>query len=112
MVHGPDKVGGAEVAVAHLEQIAAHLFNTGRHVDAGTAQLFGRHQFLLNQFTQDAATLFVLGVGGLHHIGRPEVGQAAHGDQSQQADHHDDTDGDCTGIEPDPGRAGFGPFAY
>ena len=109
--HHPGEVRAGHVAVADLQQLAGHEL-AALHVhrqatgqQAGARHLFGFHQLagqLLRRLAGDA-------VLGFDHIGRPEVGEAAHGDHRQQAEGHDHGDGDGTAVHPHPGGAALEP---
>ncbi|MDR6356240.1 hypothetical protein Q3H58_002911 [Pseudomonas psychrotolerans] len=109
----PDEVAARQVAVAHLEQFAGQgLASVRRQRQPGAAQPLHGYRFGLHHLTQHQPFRQARrGIARLHHLGRPEVRQATHGDDADQPQGHEHGQGHGAGAEPDAGRAALQPAA-
>ncbi len=110
----PSEVGSVGTAVARFHQPAIDHGLPGLEVARGLAGRFEvlvyRQRFRLDHFAQHFAPQSGgIGVVDEGDVGRPEVGEAADGDQAEYARDGGDADRHRRGVHPDPGFAGTDP---
>ena len=112
-INDPAEIRSVRIAVADLEQITGNqrpIFGNGL---SGRPQTRRRHFFGIVEFADqgDLPAVFIH-IAQFLHRRRPEMPQAANGDQQQQTQHGDQTQPQSAGIQPDPRNPGFQPLPH